>query len=80
MSYVKKAKSSFLKNYFHKYLHIYVRISWETISQVIIMAAFNDRRTRKKDLSFIIYIVEKFTSLSDAHIICSTIVFKKYFA
>ena len=57
-----------------------MRISWETVSQVIIMAAFNDRRTRKTDLSFTIYTVEKFTSLSDAHIISSTIVFKKYFA
>ena len=47
MSYVKKARSFFFK-YFHKYLYIYVRISWKTISQVIIMAAFNDRGTRKK--------------------------------
>ena len=57
-----------------------MRISWDTVSRVIIMAAFNDRRTRKDDLSFTIYTVEKFTSLSDAHIISSTIVFKKYFA
>lgn len=56
MSYVKKARSFcffFLNTFIN--IYIYVRICWETVSQVIIMAAFNDRRTRKTDLSFTIH-------------------------
>lgn len=65
-------QSEFFKN-LHEYLHIYVRIFWEIIPKLIIIAASSDERTRKKeeDLSLIIDPVENF-----AFVICIYCLFK----